>query len=104
MLSYLPKYNENILRISAIASKMGRIKAMAEIVAFSEYMNFTGFLFLGRLGSRANTEKKIGGQLWATFKVFFHVFMGKKSVKNLFILLQTCKLQTGQYINYKSVY
>ena len=39
----------------------------------------TGFLFLGRLGSRANTEKKGSGPIMNNFLGwFFHVFRGKK--------------------------
>ena len=41
--------------------------------------NGTGFLFFGRLGSRANTEKKGYGPIMSNFLGwFFHVFRGKK--------------------------
>jgi hypothetical protein len=40
-----------------------------------------GFLFLGRLGSRANTEKKESGPIMSSFLGwFFHVFRGKKII------------------------
>ena len=44
----------------------------------------TGFLFLGRLGSRASTEKKVGGQLWAILEGVFFMFWGAKKDSKFF--------------------
>ena len=45
----------------------------------------TGFLFLGCLGSRANTEKKGSGPIMSSFLGwFFHDFRGKKQNQKYF--------------------
>ena len=39
---------------------------------------------LGRLGSRASTEKKVLGRLWVTFEGCFFMFSGAKKMSNFF--------------------
>ena len=52
----------------------------------------TGFLFLGRFGSQASTEKK-NYELWGTFVGGF--FMGKKNVLHDGLLMQDWEIDWG---------
>ena len=63
----------------------------------------TGFLFLGRLGSRASTEKKLGANYEQFWRAFFSCFGGQKKIQNFFenpiaSALKSCTIQFFSFL------